>query len=178
MCVCACGQACVRVCEVLCKNTRSEALCLLGAFLEPVLDCPSQTLELLGSMSSLVVCLPLLQPSIFHKPPTSPGVDKPTFDVHHMPLVLRPPCLTRRGALLRARERRCAPPAPHRRCGSLDCITTFVLATFLYGPRTGCARASEVLLELNVTTTRATCGHAWWSRCAAGALSLRHPLLE
>jgi len=45
-----------------------------------------------------------------------------------------------------------------------------------YGPLTGCAHANKVLLELNVTTTRATYGHAWRSRCAAGALSLRHPL--
>ena len=45
-----------------------------------------------------------------------------------------------------------------------------------YGPQAGCAHANEVLLELNVTATRATCGHACRSRCAVDALSLHHPL--
>ena len=61
-----------------------------------------------------------------------------------MLIVVRLPCATRNRAVLCARQRR---PAPHCRRDSLDCITTLALATLLYDLGSGCANASEVLLE-------------------------------
>ena len=50
-------------------------------------------------------------------------------------------------AVLSARQRHPALPAPHRRLDALGCITTSALATLLHCPRSGCAHVREVLLE-------------------------------
>ena len=72
MCVFVCGQAGVRVYQVMCENSQNEAFCRLGGYLEAVLDSPSVTnvqiyvVEIVAVHLLLTLRLLLFLPSVSH----------------------------------------------------------------------------------------------------------------
>ena len=133
---------------------------------KPVLDHLSVTNTQIDVVE--VVAMHLSRPSCvfpsFSRLPStnssSPSnVVQPTCNAHVMSIVVRPPCPTSSFAVLCARQRRLAPPAPHCRRDSLGCITTPALQLFCTVPALAARTRAKCC-----TSTAASCS-GWSSGC-------------